>query len=142
MKSKEVVDPDEEAYHAIKNVADVRQDAIRDKFYFLYNDSLSRQCFSWHVKCSTSYVCFDNNKRKGRPQPQPQIIPKIEIKDELEEDLKISLKIDVEDIEEVSVKKELPYIQKSRGSPPKEIVRCLICNKKLDLVCTQRGQFI
>ena len=130
-----VVDPDEEAYHAIKNVADERQDATRDKFYFLYNDSLSRQCFSWHVKCATSYVCFDGNRRKEKPQLQT--VPKTEVKDEPEEDVKVN----VEEVEEISVKKEIPYFQRSRGLPSEETVRCLICDKKLNLVHRQANSF-
>lgn len=142
-----VEDPDEEAYHAIKVVADERQDATRDKFYFLYNDSLSRQCFSWHVKCATSYVCFDDNKRRKKPKIVPNREVKIEpdedvkVKIETDEDVKVKIELDEDvqvKIEGESVIKEVPSYQ---SKSPEEIVRCLICDKQLDLVYTKPHSF-
>lgn len=59
-----VKEPNPEMYLTIKGAADKRQDEIRDKFYILYNPDFTKQSFSWHKDCMTSYVKYKRPRVK------------------------------------------------------------------------------
>ncbi|CAH0701372.1 unnamed protein product [Spodoptera exigua] len=70
-----IVDPEPCTYLAVKQVANERQDAIREKFHLMYQESLTKQRFSWHHTCVISYICqkYMNIQTTASGTPQQEI---------------------------------------------------------------------
>uniref|UniRef100_A0A2A4JTH8 Uncharacterized protein n=1 Tax=Heliothis virescens TaxID=7102 RepID=A0A2A4JTH8_HELVI len=112
-----VTEPDAQTYDTIKQIADQRQDVIRDQFYILYDENLAKQCFSWHEGCAAIYTAPEDSK-------QDQVIPK-------QEDPHEEIEIKIEDVQFSSVIKAVRS-SRVRAAPAEAVVKCLFCDQHLN----------